>query len=63
MAEREEKRNRRKKREETIQSYETYTYTGPSTAIVIFGTYFASLWRHKSGISLKLTFRARQAQK
>jgi len=36
IAEREEKRNRRKKREETIQNYETYTYTGPSTAIVIF---------------------------
>jgi len=36
IARQQEKETRRKKREETIAGYETYTYTGPSTAIVLF---------------------------
>ena len=38
LARRQEKDNRRKLRAGRIDEYEEYTWTGPSTAITIFGT-------------------------
>ena len=40
LARRQEKENRRAKRSQTVENYEEYTYTGPSSAIVLFGMLF-----------------------
>ena len=40
IARNQEKENRRKKRTQTIDQYEEHTYTGPSSALIVFGEYF-----------------------
>ena len=37
IARNQEKENRRKKRTQTIDQYEEHTYTGPSSALILFG--------------------------
>ena len=59
MARQREKETRRKKREETIAGYETYTYTGPSTAIVLFGQFY-HVFDSFSTLSIDLSRRLNQ---
>ena len=40
IARNQEKENRRKKRTQTIDQYEEHTYTGPSSALIVFGKFF-----------------------
>ena len=40
IARNQEKENRRKKRTQTIDQYEEHTYTGPSSALIVFGEFF-----------------------
>ena len=42
IARNQEKENRRKKRTQTIDQYEEHTYTGPSSALILFGKRFPS---------------------
>ena len=40
LARRQEKENRRNERTAKIEEYEEYTWTGPSTAITVFGIFY-----------------------
>ena len=43
IARRQEKEARRQKRSQTIEDYEQFTFTGPSSAIVLFGKFFFAI--------------------